>query len=80
VKFLVDNQLPPALARFISEDLGVEAVHVADVGLRDAADADVWRHASENDVVLISALRRNLTDPSVLLGFVGDGSWFPEQP
>jgi hypothetical protein len=39
VKFLVDNQLPPALARFISEDLGAKAVHVADVGLRDGTDA-----------------------------------------
>ena len=54
MKFLVDNQLPPALARFISEDLGVEARHVADIGLRDAADADVWSYASENDFVLIS--------------------------
>ncbi len=50
MKFLVDNQLPPALARFISEDLGVEARHVADIGLRDA---DVWSYASENDFVLI---------------------------
>ena len=54
MKFLVDSQLPPALARFISEDLGVEARHVADIGLRDAADADVWSYASENDFVLIS--------------------------
>ena len=36
MKFLVDNQLPPALARFISDDLHVEALHVVDAGLRDA--------------------------------------------
>jgi predicted nuclease of predicted toxin-antitoxin system len=54
VRFLVDNQLPPALARFISEDLRGEAVHVMDVGLRNKTDADVWAYASENDFVLIS--------------------------
>lgn len=32
MKFLVDNQLPPALARFIDTDLGCEAKHVADCG------------------------------------------------
>lgn len=43
MKFLVDNQLPPALARFISEDLQTEA-----------NDADLWSYASKNDFVLIS--------------------------
>lgn len=52
MKFLVDNQLPPALARYLSEDLRVEASHVADIGLRDASDADVWAYASEHDCVL----------------------------
>lgn len=54
MRFLVDNQLPPALARFISEDLAVEALHVMDVGMRNRSDADVWAYASENDFVLIS--------------------------
>jgi predicted nuclease of predicted toxin-antitoxin system len=54
VKFLVDNQLPPALARFIAEDLRVEALHVVDAGLRNGSDADIWAYASENDFILIS--------------------------
>lgn len=54
MRFLVDNQLPPALARFISEDLQSEAVHVMDIGLRNGTDADVWAYASRNDLVLIS--------------------------
>jgi predicted nuclease of predicted toxin-antitoxin system len=54
VKFLVDNQLPTALARFIAEDLRGEALHVVDVGLRDGTDAEIWAYASENDFVLIS--------------------------
>jgi predicted nuclease of predicted toxin-antitoxin system len=54
VKFLVDNQLPPALARFISEDLAAEALHVTDLGLRDRSDAEIWDYASRNNFVLIS--------------------------
>jgi predicted nuclease of predicted toxin-antitoxin system len=54
VKFLVDNQLPPALARFITEDLRGEALHVGDVGLREGSDFQVWTYASENDFILIS--------------------------
>jgi predicted nuclease of predicted toxin-antitoxin system len=54
VKFLVDNQLPPALARFISQDLHGEALHVSDIGLRCGSDAEVWTFAAENDLVLIS--------------------------
>ena len=54
MNFLVDNQLPPALARFIQSELQARAVHVIDVGLRDATDAEVWRYASANDLVLIS--------------------------
>ena len=54
MRFLVDNQLPPALARFIDSDLGCEARHIADVGLRDASDAEVWPYASANGFVLVS--------------------------
>jgi predicted nuclease of predicted toxin-antitoxin system len=54
VRFLSDNQLPPALARFIDSELGCEPTHVTDVGLRDASDAEVWQYASANDVVLVS--------------------------
>lgn len=42
MKFLIDNQLPPALARLIRLDLGAEAAHVADIGLRDATDTELW--------------------------------------
>jgi predicted nuclease of predicted toxin-antitoxin system len=54
VNFLIDNQLPPALARFIESELKAKAIHVADLGLRDASDAEVWRYASTNDLILIS--------------------------
>jgi predicted nuclease of predicted toxin-antitoxin system len=54
VRFLVDNQLPPALARFIRDDLGCHAVHVTDVGLRDATDEEIWTYASKGGFIVIS--------------------------
>ncbi len=54
MKFLVDNQLPPALARLIQSELAAEATHVADIGLRDATDAELWSYASANGEILIS--------------------------
>lgn len=54
MKFFVDNQLPPALARLIQTELGAEATHVADIGLRDATDAELWSYASTNGSILIS--------------------------
>jgi len=54
VKFLVDNQLPPALARFIAQDLHAEALHVTDVNLRDASDLEIWEYASKRDLILVS--------------------------
>ena len=37
MRFLVDAQLPPALARFLAS-LGEEAIHVLDAGLLEADD------------------------------------------
>ena len=54
MKFLVDNQLPPALARLIRTKFKADAAHVADLGLRDASDAELWGHASASGSVLIS--------------------------
>lgn len=45
MKFLVDNQLPAALARFLST-LGAECQHVLDV--------EIWEYAGQNDCVVIS--------------------------
>lgn len=42
MRFLVDAQLPPALARWI-EAPGVEAEHVEDRGMLQASDAELWR-------------------------------------
>ena len=42
MRFVIDNQLPEALSRFLVS-LGCDYVHVMDVGLGKAPDVDVWR-------------------------------------
>ena len=53
MKFLVDHQLPVALARFIATQ-GHQAEHVGDLGLKEADDTVIWRHASARDLVVVS--------------------------
>jgi len=53
VKFLIDQQLPPALAAFICSK-GHTAQHCRDIGLKEADDRTVWRHASANNLIVIS--------------------------
>ncbi len=53
MRFLVDQQLPPALARFL-EGEGHVAQHVRDVNLKEADDLIVWQYASEREMVVIS--------------------------
>jgi predicted nuclease of predicted toxin-antitoxin system len=44
VIFVVDQQLPHALCKWLT-DRGHEAEHVRNIGLRDARDSVIWRHA-----------------------------------
>jgi predicted nuclease of predicted toxin-antitoxin system len=53
VRFLIDAQLPPALARMLAAD-GHIAEHVADVGLLSAADSEIWAYAITHNSVLIT--------------------------
>lgn len=52
-RLLIDNQLPPALARFLTER-GLDATHVSDIGLESASDAIIWRHAETHGMVIVS--------------------------
>ena len=51
--FLVDAQLPPALARWIVER-GNRATHVVDVGFQAARDGPIWEFAQRNNAVIVS--------------------------
>lgn len=53
MKFLIDAQLPPALARWL-KDWGHEAQHVEDVALREAEDDPIWAYALKEGVVIVT--------------------------
>ena len=53
MRFIVDAQLPPALARWLCEQ-GHPAEHVQDVGLRQAEDSPIWQYALEQNTVLLT--------------------------
>ncbi len=53
MRFLVDAQLPPALARYLATG-GHEAEHVADIGLGGAKDQAIWEYAARVGGVIIS--------------------------
>ena len=53
MKFLIDAQLPKALARRLALE-GHEAAHVLDLKLGQLPDNAVWRHAEETDAIIVS--------------------------
>jgi predicted nuclease of predicted toxin-antitoxin system len=53
VKFLVDNQLPEALSRFLTS-LGCDCVHVMEIGFGEAPDVDIWRYACESGRIVVT--------------------------
>lgn len=74
--FLIDEMFPPLAAALLRDSYGRDALHVAEVGLQAAEDAQVAAvaraetravvtenvadFASERDVVLVFVLKRNL--------------------
>ncbi len=53
MKFLVDAQLPPALARWLVAQ-GSEAQHVEELGLRDAEDREIWTEAMKLNAIIVT--------------------------
>jgi predicted nuclease of predicted toxin-antitoxin system len=54
MRFWVDAQLPPALAAWLSEQHGVEAFSLRDLGMRDASDGEIFDAARQASAVIIS--------------------------
>ena len=50
----VDAQLPPAIAAWSTETLGVAAVAVRDLGLRDATDHEIFAVAQAQAVIVLT--------------------------
>ncbi|HEY6356725.1 MAG TPA: DUF5615 family PIN-like protein [Vicinamibacterales bacterium] len=53
MRFLIDAQLPPGLARWLVGQ-GHTAEHVFDLGLGRANDRTVWARASTDEAVIVS--------------------------
>lgn len=53
MKLLVDNQLPTALARYLSAN-GIESLHVLDIGMDAASDQTIWEHAKNSGWVIVT--------------------------
>ena len=53
MKFLVDAQLPPALCAWLRER-GHQAVHVFEMGMEAASDAEIAARAEADGAVLVS--------------------------
>jgi len=72
MRFLVDAQLPPALARWLAAQ-GHQADHVADLGLQAASDSVIWETALRDVAAIVtkdedSAQRRTMsgTGPAIV--------------
>lgn len=53
MRFLIDAQLPPALARVLDEH-GHVAEHVNDIGQSEAPDRELWQYALDRQAVIIT--------------------------
>jgi predicted nuclease of predicted toxin-antitoxin system len=53
VNFIIDAQLPPALARWLTSQ-GQVATHVFDLGFNAADDSLIWQYALTNKAVIIT--------------------------
>jgi len=79
MRFLVDAQLPPALARWLVSQ-GHEAEHVVDIEMASASDNAIWSWAIESGAVIVTkdedfAVWRNATNnprPAVVWLRVGN--------
>ncbi|BET69338.1 hypothetical protein ASA1KI_42560 [Opitutales bacterium ASA1] len=53
MKWLVDNQLPVALARHLRE-AGEDAVHVLEIGRAQTSDRLIWEYALEENRIVVT--------------------------
>jgi predicted nuclease of predicted toxin-antitoxin system len=53
VKFLVDNQLPEALCRFLNSR-GHESGHVLGLNMDEASDLEIWNFAALHNWIVVS--------------------------
>ena len=80
MRFLVDTQLPSALAQWL-RDKGHQAEHVLDVHLAQSKDTPIWRYAELHGAVIVTKdedfaewVRRRRPGPAVVWLRIGNSS------
>ena len=78
MNFLIDSQLPPALARWIASQ-GHQATHVVELGMEAVDDGIIWEQARKTQAVIVSrdedfADRWLLHDEGVVLVWIRKGN------
>ena len=80
MRFLVDNQLPAALATLLHEQ-GHDAEHVLELGLAQGKDNPIWQHAIATQAAIVTKdedfaewARRGRAGPPVVWLRVGNTS------
>ncbi len=79
MRFIVDDQLPVALARWLTAQ-GHEAKHVYDIGLTGATDRVIWEIVRMQGAVMVTKdadfinLQRQLPGPAVVWLTLGNCS------
>ncbi|MFZ2015585.1 MAG: DUF5615 family PIN-like protein [Nocardioides sp.] len=53
MRFLIDAQLPPALARLLDQH-GHQGEHVTEIGPANTTDRVLWRYALDHDAVIVT--------------------------
>jgi predicted nuclease of predicted toxin-antitoxin system len=53
MKLLFDQNVSPRLSRRLA-DIYPDSIHIREVGLRDAEDADIWEYARLNEFTIVS--------------------------
>jgi len=78
IRFLIDAQLPPELARRLAAR-GRTAEHVNRIGLGLASDAAIWRHVASTGAILVTKdedfvalARQEQTGPQVMWIRIGN--------
>ena len=79
MRFLVDQQLPPALALWLRRE-GHQADHTHSVGLGASDDRVIWAHARQTGSIIVTkdadfaSMRRRSDDPQVVWLRMGNAS------
>jgi len=54
MKFWLDAQLPPSLAKWLTDNFSIEAAALRDLGLRDASDKEIFDTARQAGATVIT--------------------------